>query len=260
MKREAAAREKRTRFVAATEKGLSVSAAAEAAGVNRTLLYKWRQRDPDFARQWDDATTAATEAMEDEALRRALEGAEKPVFYRGKQVGSFRSYNDRLLIRLLERRRPSPTPQEALRIAEAQLAERLKAVEQREAAVQQREEAVRKLSPTVSVPAMPSVLSPTVARPSVLSPAVSVLAKSPVLSPTVSIPAPGPVPSPTVSARAQPPVLSPAVSVPAMVPSLALILSPTVSVPVRAPVLAIADHVYGRQYARKLKPLLVNAA
>jgi hypothetical protein len=37
-------------------------------------------------------------------------------------------------------------------------------------------------------------------------------------------------------------------------------LSPTVSVPARTPVLAIADHVYGRQYARNLKPLPVNAA
>jgi transposase-like protein len=220
MKREAAAREKRARFVAATEKGLSVSAAAAAAGVNRTLLYKWRQRYPDFAGQWDDATTAATEAMEDEALRRALEGVEKPVLYRGKQVGSFWTYNDRLLIRLLERRRPSPNQQEALRAAEAQLGKRLKAVEQREAAVREREEALRQMSPTVSVPT------------------------------------PAPIPSPTVSVAAGPLVLSPAVSVTAK----HSILSPTVSVPLRTPLLAIADHLYERQYARNLKPLLVNAA
>jgi hypothetical protein len=218
MKREAVAREKRARFIAATGKGLAVSAAAEVAGVNRTLLYKWRERDPDFAGQWTDATMAATEAMEDEALRRALEGAEKPVFYRGKQVGSFRGYNDRLLIRLLERRRPSPNQQEALRAAEAQLGARLKAVEQREAALRQREEALPKMSPAVSIPT-----------------------PAPVLSPTVSVPA-------------RPPVLSPAVSVAAPVPS------PTVSVPARTPLLAIADHVYGRQYARSLKPLPVNAA
>jgi hypothetical protein len=83
------------------------------------------------------------------------------VFYRGKQVGSFRSYNDRLLIRLLERRRPSPKQQEALRAAEA-LGARLKAVEQREVAVREREEALRRMSPTVSVPARPPIPSPSV--------------------------------------------------------------------------------------------------
>ncbi len=254
MKREAAARGKRARFIAATEKGLSVSAAAETAGVNRTLLYKWRRRYADFAEQWDDATTAATEAIEDEALRRALEGVEKPVFYRGKQVGSFRSYNDRLLMLLLQRRRPSPNQQESLRVAEAQLARRLKAVEQREAAVREREEALRQMSPTVSVAAPPD-LSPTVSappRPRVLSPTVSAPALPSALSPTVC----APVLSPTVSVRARPLLLSPAVSVRAQAAGL----SPAVSVPARVPILAIADHVYGRQYARRLNPLLGNAA
>ncbi len=142
---------------------------------------RWRQRDSDFARY--EATTAATKAMEDEALRRALEGVEKLVFYRGRQVGSFRSYNDRLLIRLLERRRPSADGQEAL----------------------------RKVSPTVSIPAPAPILSPTVsvpASPRIPSPTVSIPAREPILSPAVSVPAlalsPAPVLSPTVSVPARP--------------------------------------------------------
>ncbi len=300
MKREAAAREKRARFIAATEKGLAVSAAAEVAGVNRTLLYKWRQRDPDFARQWDDATTAATEAMEDEALHRALEGVEKPVFYRGKQVGSFRSYNDRLLILLLQRRRPSPDQQEALRVAEAQLGARLKAVEQREAAVREREEVLRKMSPTVSQSCLPpegeggaqrrkgdaatrtgaarvapspfrpfGAPSPCGGRPMILSPAVSVPARPPVPSPTVSVPSHAQqgtaLKAAAGSAGILPGILPASPGGTPALPGNALFLSPTVSVPPRVPMLAIADHVYGRHYKtragfRLAVPLLQRAS
>ena len=105
---KATARGRRQAFIAALEKGLSVTGAAAAAGINRTLAYKWREALPDFAAAWEAAVQSAADLLEDEALRRAMEGVEKPVFYRGQQIGAVRTYNDRLLALLLQRRRPAP--------------------------------------------------------------------------------------------------------------------------------------------------------
>jgi hypothetical protein len=44
--------------------------------------------------------------LEDEAVRRAYEGVERPVFQGGKQVGVVREYSDTLLIFLLKALRP----------------------------------------------------------------------------------------------------------------------------------------------------------
>jgi hypothetical protein len=102
--RQVISRARRTAFLAALAKGLPVAGAAAAAGVNRTLLYKWRTRLPSFAAAWDDAVMTAIDRVEDEALRRAMHGVERPVLYRGKQVGNVTTYNDRMLMLLLERR------------------------------------------------------------------------------------------------------------------------------------------------------------
>jgi AcrR family transcriptional regulator len=88
---------------------MSITGAAEAAGVSRPLLYRWYGTDAAFAADWDDAARRAADRLEDEALRRAMEGVEKPVFHRGQQVGAVRTYNDRMLLALLQRRRPMPS-------------------------------------------------------------------------------------------------------------------------------------------------------
>ena len=42
--------------------------------------------------------------MEDEAVRRAVEGVPRPVFYQGQIVGAVQEYSDELLIRMLKAR------------------------------------------------------------------------------------------------------------------------------------------------------------
>jgi hypothetical protein len=96
-------------FLAGLERGLSVTGAAAAAGIPRSLVYKWRGYG-DFAAAWDMAEAAGADLLEDEALRRVMEGVEKPVFWRGEQVGTVRTYNDRLLMLLLQRRKPEREP------------------------------------------------------------------------------------------------------------------------------------------------------
>jgi hypothetical protein len=97
---------RRAAFVAALQEGRSVTGAAMAAGVNRTLVYRWREEMADFAAAWDEAVEAATDLIEEEAWRRALRGVPKPVFWRGAQIGVVTTYSERLLMFLLQRRRP----------------------------------------------------------------------------------------------------------------------------------------------------------
>jgi hypothetical protein len=83
-----------------------VSAAAARIGVSRTALYNAREADAAFAAMWDDAVEAGVDRLEDAAFRRAVDGVEEPVFFRGQQVGTIRRYSDALLIALLKAKRP----------------------------------------------------------------------------------------------------------------------------------------------------------
>jgi len=59
-----------------------------------------RERDPEFARQWDEAMQAAEASIEHEIFRRAQEGWDEPIYggrHRERVVGTVRKYSDRLL-------------------------------------------------------------------------------------------------------------------------------------------------------------------
>lgn len=97
---------RRARFLEALGECAIVSRAAKAAGVSRNALYEWRRDDPDFARDWETAVELGIAALEDEALRRVLDGVDTPVFYAGKQVATVRKFSDPLLMFMLRARRP----------------------------------------------------------------------------------------------------------------------------------------------------------
>lgn len=63
-----------------------VTAACETTGVARKTAYHWRDVDPAFAEEWDEALATATDRLEAEAHRRAVLGVEEPVFHRGQLV------------------------------------------------------------------------------------------------------------------------------------------------------------------------------
>jgi Bacteriophage Sf6, terminase small subunit-like len=79
---------KRALFLGALTEGASVTAACNRAVITRRTVYNWWEADPEFAAAWDDAIEAGTDALEDEALRRA------------------KDKSDTLLIFLLKARRP----------------------------------------------------------------------------------------------------------------------------------------------------------
>lgn len=93
-------------FLAAIRDGFSLRVASERSGVARSTAYDLRAADKTFRKAWDDAVEAGTDRLEDEALRRALAGTERPIFQGGKHVGTERIYSDRMLEILLKARRP----------------------------------------------------------------------------------------------------------------------------------------------------------
>jgi hypothetical protein len=65
--------------------------------------YVHRRQDPAFAQEWEETLQQAMDiVLEPEAIRRAVEGVEKAVYYQGEPVGTVREYSDTLLIFLLK--------------------------------------------------------------------------------------------------------------------------------------------------------------
>lgn len=83
----------------------NVSKSAKAAGVCKHTVYQWRSKDEIFAQRWDIAVDEVMEVMEEEAYRRAVQGVEKPIFYKGQEIGTIKEYSDRLLEFMLSAKR-----------------------------------------------------------------------------------------------------------------------------------------------------------
>lgn len=93
-------------FLAAYKLTGHIGKAAKAAGITRGAHYRRRKTDPAYKAAFDAAEEEATGLLVDEAIRRAVHGTRKPVYYQGRRVGYVLEYSDGLLIRLLEARLP----------------------------------------------------------------------------------------------------------------------------------------------------------
>lgn len=67
-------RQRRAAFLFALSSGLTVAAAAALAGVARRTLYDFRERDPEFGREWEDALEASLAPIEARLEEIALTG------------------------------------------------------------------------------------------------------------------------------------------------------------------------------------------
>jgi len=103
---------KQRAFLAAYAATASVSAAATAARVMRSQHYRWLEQE-EYRRAWDDTQEEAAQTVEDEAIRRAVNGVKRPVLYKGAPVKTGRrilyeyTYSDTLMVALLKRFRPA---------------------------------------------------------------------------------------------------------------------------------------------------------
>lgn len=86
--------EKKAKFVDMLAAGLSVSAAAKAAGFAREHAYRMRKKDLAFAAMWDDALETGTDKLEDIALKRAADGSDTMLIFllKARRPDKFRDF------------------------------------------------------------------------------------------------------------------------------------------------------------------------
>jgi len=107
------------KFLTTLAKTGNVGASCRAAGVARSQAYIWRcegEREytesqlaqaEEFKKLWAEALEDAVDLLEKEAVRRGRDGYNKPIVYKGKVVGTYKEYSDRLLEILLKAHRRS---------------------------------------------------------------------------------------------------------------------------------------------------------
>ncbi|PCI59450.1 MAG: hypothetical protein COB37_11425 [Kordiimonadales bacterium] len=103
-KRERA--DKMATFLRAISAGKSVSEAAKGASVTRRTVYRWRVSDKGFGAKWHAASAPDGDPLEIEAMRRAIDGVDKPVYRGGSLVGHVKDYSDSMLMFLLKAKYP----------------------------------------------------------------------------------------------------------------------------------------------------------
>ena len=79
-------------------------AAARACGVSLIFVNQWRKDDPDADAQIQEAINCGTQGLVSEAIRRAVTGIPKGVYYKGALVNTETEYSDTLLTTLLKAR------------------------------------------------------------------------------------------------------------------------------------------------------------
>jgi hypothetical protein len=92
-------------FLAAFKITGSVVLAASAAGVEKTIHYRWL-RNESYAKAFAQAEAEFADVLEAAAIARAKDGMLEPVFYQGAPCGAIRKYSDGLMVHLLKRFKP----------------------------------------------------------------------------------------------------------------------------------------------------------
>lgn len=94
-----------------------VNAAARAAKIPLSTVYRWRHHDSQFADDWDAALTTGFALLEMEMLERARHGTERMIFHQGRHVATVQEHNDALSLRLLTAHRANIARKQALAAA-----------------------------------------------------------------------------------------------------------------------------------------------
>lgn len=97
---------KQSQFLDKLSDYVSVTRACKVTKIPRSTIYQWIKDDPEFKARFEDACELALASLEDEAVRRAFEGVNKPVYQQGQKVGTVKDFSDTLMIVLLKARAP----------------------------------------------------------------------------------------------------------------------------------------------------------
>jgi transposase-like protein len=97
---------KKELFLEAYKQCGTIVQACRETGIGRTTIYMWRNDDPEFLKALDVAEDEATESLIAEARRRAHDGVDKPIYYKGSKVDTVKEFSDTLLMFLIKAKRP----------------------------------------------------------------------------------------------------------------------------------------------------------
>jgi hypothetical protein len=99
---------KMTKFLTALKAtGCNVSKACTVSGLTKANIDSLRLRSGAFGRVCDDVYESVTDDLEEAGLKRAVEGVDEPVYWRGVKVGTKKAYSDAILTMMLQGRRPN---------------------------------------------------------------------------------------------------------------------------------------------------------
>jgi hypothetical protein len=93
-------------FLDMLEEVPNITAVRKLFGVGSSAVYRAKAADPEWAADVGHAINAGYDMMEEEARKRAVDGWNEPVYYRGEMVGEIRRYSDGLLKFLLTHSKP----------------------------------------------------------------------------------------------------------------------------------------------------------
>ena len=97
---------KQRAFLAAYVKTKRTLAASALTGVSRETHYYWLKSDPQYCEHWRRARKMLGDMVEEEVMRRAVDGYKKPVVHQGKVTDRYKNYSDRLAVFLLKHLKP----------------------------------------------------------------------------------------------------------------------------------------------------------
>jgi len=76
----------------------NVTLACRVANINRSTLYRWKEKSDTFLVQYNQAMEDAKDAIRAEIYRRGKEGWDEEVYQLGHYAGTVRKFSDTLLI------------------------------------------------------------------------------------------------------------------------------------------------------------------
>lgn len=97
---------KMAQFIAAYQQTGIINRGLRASGLSRTTVKNWEIKYPVFGRLVKEAHEYAVDEWEEEARRRAVDGVDHPVIYKGEITTTYKDYSDRLMEVMLAGHRP----------------------------------------------------------------------------------------------------------------------------------------------------------
>ena len=96
----------RQKFLAALETAPNITAAARSAGISPRTVRDWRQNDPFFAEEMQDALRASVDRAVHVAYRLGVEGFEEPHWFQDRIAGYERKHSESMLKWFVKRMDP----------------------------------------------------------------------------------------------------------------------------------------------------------